>query len=156
MSDAAAGAPVIVPTPGRVVWFYPLQLQLRLAAGEAVQPQAALVAYAHDERLINLFAIPSDGAGAPGVEEKVLLLQAGDPAPEPGTRAFAMWMPYQQGQAARHQAPPVPPQLTAEQLEELKAKILADAAPAIAMQVADAIALANKPKPSDGAGTQQA
>jgi len=79
---------VIQPTVGRVVWYYPTKEQ-------DDQPQAALVTYVHDDRLINVGGF--DHAGHPFQRTEVQLLQDDD-KPE---GFHAMWMPYQKGQAAK-------------------------------------------------------
>jgi len=88
--------PHIVPTVGRVVWYHP-------AAGDPDpegQPFAAIVAYVHNDRLVNLLVINHDGH--PVAEREVQLAQDGDFV-EPG-KHFCEWMPYQKGQAAKTEA----------------------------------------------------
>lgn len=85
---------MIIPTVGRVVWFYP-RGKAQADAGE--QPQAAHVAYVHGDRLVNLMAITSSGVPYP--VKDVRLVQPDDEAPLP-QEAFACWMPYQIGAAA--------------------------------------------------------
>jgi hypothetical protein len=91
---------MIIPTPGRVVWYRP-------APGEKIihhdhsAPLAALVAHVHNERCVNLAVINSNGIM--DARQNVLLLQEGDHAPDIET-AYCQWMPYQVGQAKRHEA----------------------------------------------------
>jgi hypothetical protein len=86
----------IVPTVGRVVWFYE-NGKTQLDAGE--QPNAAMVAYVHgDGRLINIGYF--DHNGLPRQSTSVRLMQEGEtdfPA-----YSFCTWMPYQVGQAKKH------------------------------------------------------
>lgn len=87
---------MIVPTNGRVVWFYPGG---KSAFDAGVQPHSAQVAYVHNVRLVNLGALQSNGVAYSATS--VQLLQDDDAMPE---GPFAMWMPYQQGQAAKTEA----------------------------------------------------
>lgn len=85
---------MITPSVGRVVWFRAPGLV------QDAQPQAAIVAYVHDDRTVNLMVI--GGTGIPQPLQCVTLVQDGD-AIEPGT-CYCEWMPYQKGQAAKHEA----------------------------------------------------
>lgn len=78
---------VIHPTIGRVVWFQ---------TDYDSQPKAALVAFVHNDRLVNLGGF--DASGQPFAATSVVLKQPNDPQPE---FPFAMWMPYQVAQAER-------------------------------------------------------
>lgn len=93
---------MITPTPGRVVWFRP-----DLQAAEAGfarpfdgQPLAAIVAYVHSDRTVNLCVY--DVNGVPHPRARVPLRQSEDPVP--GSGSYCEWMPYQMGQAARAEA----------------------------------------------------
>lgn len=92
-----APAPTIIrPTIGRVVWYW------REAVHSVdAQPEAAIVCHVHNASLVNLFVIDRDGGGC-GVRE-VVLRQPGEGVP---AVAYAEWMPYQVGQAARHTSEP--------------------------------------------------
>lgn len=86
---------MIIPTVGRVVWYH-------CAEGDIiphtdVQPLAAHIAFVHDDSLVNLMVIDSNGN--PHSRAKVPLTQPGDP--QPLDTAWCMWMPYQVGQAAK-------------------------------------------------------
>lgn len=83
---------VITPTVGRVVWFYPGNCR----PGD--QPWAALVAYVHGVRCVNLAVFDPNGCSFG--QGDVVLLQEGDGDPETGT-PHARWMPYQLGQAKK-------------------------------------------------------
>lgn len=82
---------MIVPTVGRVVWFWPGG---RRAKENGVQPYAALVAFVHSDRLVNLGYVDANGGHSSATS--VTLVQEGDAVPDFG---FAEWMPYQVGQA---------------------------------------------------------
>ena len=83
---------MIKPTVGRVVWFYSSK-----APEEAL---AAIVAYVHSDRMVNLMVI--EPTGNPRGQTSVQLLQDDD---KPHGAAFwCAWMPYQLGQAAKTEA----------------------------------------------------
>lgn len=88
---------MIKPTPGRVVYFLPA-LEQRDPNG---QPLAATVAKVIDDRVVNLTVHAADGTTYP--LQHVTLLQDGDELPDPN-QAYAFWMPYQKGQAAKTEA----------------------------------------------------
>lgn len=79
----------IIPTIGRVVWYY---------HGQAAQsqPYAALVTYVHSPALVNLVAFNANGE--PLSCTSVPLHQDGDERP---SGHYCEWMPYQKGQAAK-------------------------------------------------------
>lgn len=86
---------MIKPTVGRVVWFWP-------SAAEFLnndQPQAAQVAYVHSDRMVNLSVVNHNGEQR--AQTSVALVQDGDKLPEQGS--FCSWMPYQVGQAKKHE-----------------------------------------------------
>jgi hypothetical protein len=85
---------IITPTVGRVVWFVPHGSLI----DEKFQPCAAIVAYVHSDRLVNLTVFAHNGGSRP--ETSVTLVQEGDNKPESGH--YCKWMPYQIGQAQRH------------------------------------------------------
>ena len=88
---------VISPTPGRIVWFHPAPHDgIATLNG---QPLAAIVAGVHNDRLVNLAIF--DAYGNTQQRSNVQLAQPGDDVPN---NAYAAWMPYQVGQAAKHQA----------------------------------------------------
>lgn len=88
----------IVPTVGRVVWYYPGKVEPGVLAGEG--PLAAIVAHVWSDRMVNLTVF--DGNGIPHALTSVDLAQAGDPVS--GDGRYATWMPYQLGQAAKTEA----------------------------------------------------
>lgn len=88
---------VISPTPGRVVWFYPAPHDgLATLNG---QPLAAIVAGVHNDNLVNLAVF--DAYGNTQQRSNVHLVQPDEDRPN---SAHATWMPFQVGQAAKHQA----------------------------------------------------
>lgn len=103
--------PVIPPTVGRVLWYYPA-----LRSGEsnfAVHadgggPYAAIIAHVWSETMVNLTVF--DANGAPHSRTSVTLIQDDDVATD---NAFCGWMPFQKGQAAKQEsetkAPEAPP-----------------------------------------------
>lgn len=94
---------MIKPTPGRVVWFTPPDNSHDRPTGfeyfDFKQPCSASVAFVHSDRMVNLSVI--DHAGKPYPFTSVVLLQDDDRKPEGGR--FASWMPYQVGQAKKHE-----------------------------------------------------
>lgn len=88
---------MIEPSIGRVVWYQPNETDaLRMNA--AGQPLAALVAYVHSSRMVNLMVIDPNGHTHP--RTSVTLMQEGDD--KPVGASFAEWMPYQMGQAKKN------------------------------------------------------
>jgi len=87
---------MIKPSIGRVVWYYPRGTQQRDNPDE--QPNAALVVYVHNDRLVNLAGFDANGRHSQATS--VRLIQEGDDAGEYGPYApFCSWMPFQLGQA---------------------------------------------------------
>ncbi len=89
----------IVPTVGRVVWFWPPKTHMGqyLFTVYGEQPCAAQVAYVHSDNMVNLSVF--DHAGQHHSFPSVHLINDGEPAPEAG--GYCQWMPYQIGQAKR-------------------------------------------------------
>lgn len=81
----------ITPTPGRIVWYFQGPGQL--------QPLAAIVVAVNDDATVNL-AVFSRLAEMLSVLN-VYLVQPDDKFPPAGRRAE--WMPYQVGQAKKHE-----------------------------------------------------
>ena len=95
-------SPVIKPTVGRVVWFYPSQNTAE--AGFARHPDgggpyAALIAHVWNDHMVNLSVFDANGAAHP--RTSVPMLHGECDVPE---HAFCGWMPYQKGQAAKTEA----------------------------------------------------
>lgn len=89
---------MIAPTPGRIVWYYPSDADHHTGDFAAGRPHAAIIAYVHSDRMVNL-AVFTVGAGL-ARRSSVKLLQDGDPAP--ANERYCEWMPYQKGQAAKN------------------------------------------------------
>lgn len=87
---------MIKPTIGRVIWYYPPGVE------HTEQPFPALIAYVQSDDRINVGGF--DNRGKPFSDTEVLLLQEG--YGNPGGGAWACWMPYQKGQAAKHESRP--------------------------------------------------
>lgn len=90
---------IIIPTVGRVVWYWPAY-NPNLPPVPNQQPFAAIVACVWGDRKVNLHVINHDGA--PFAAKEVQLLQGDDLVPR---NAYCAWMPYQKGQAAKVQRP---------------------------------------------------
>lgn len=89
---------MITPTVGRVVWFGGAETDhlTKLAEGE---PLAAIVTKVHSDTSVDVVIFPP-GSPVHGAH-KVRLLQ--DDEQPPTDTPFCMWMPYQKGQAAKHE-----------------------------------------------------
>lgn len=86
---------VIIPTVGRVMWYWPN------AKDRSDQPLAALVTRVIGDHSVNLVVFATDGTpqGTTGVP----IVQEGGPY-SAGDSPYAEWMPYQIGQAKKHAA----------------------------------------------------
>ena len=93
---------MIKPTVGRVVLFTPGKAADK--RNDKSQPLAAIVAYVHGDRSVNLTVFEQSGAASMAGYLNVKLLQDDDEAPETGY--YAQWMPYQKAVAAG-EIPPV-------------------------------------------------
>jgi len=94
--------PIIPPTVGRVLWFYPSEHTgeagfVRHAGGGG--PYAAIIAHVWSDSMLNLTVF--DANGTPHSRTSVPLIQDGDVAPD---HAFCGWMPFQKGQAAKQES----------------------------------------------------
>lgn len=89
---------VIKPTVGRIVWYWPGATDPGIDNGD--QPLAAIVTHVWSDSCINLSAFGQDGT--PHGRKSVTLIQEGE-GRDPDN-SFAEWMPYQKGQAAKHDA----------------------------------------------------
>jgi len=120
--------PIIIPTVGRVVWFYPASntAESGFVRNESGGPYAAIIARVWNDKMVNLTVF--DANGAPHSRTSVTLVQGDDAAPD---SAFCGWMPFQKGQAARQDAhakePAVLPRITThrQELEHSAAHALA-------------------------------
>lgn len=94
---------MIEPTVGRVVWFRAHDSDQMLGCtGLPRQPMAALVTYVHGPRCVNLVVF--DPNGHPHSRTSITLLQAEDEVPTVTGGNYCEWMPYQIGQAKKHEA----------------------------------------------------
>lgn len=89
---------MINPTNGRQVWFHPNGNYPDISY--AGQPLAATVVQVWSDHCVNLQVL--DANGRAHAVTSVPLLQGDDAAPQGS--AYAEWMPYQKGQAAKHDA----------------------------------------------------
>jgi hypothetical protein len=120
--------PIIIPTVGRVVWFYPASntAESGFVRNESGGQYAAIIARVWSDKLVNLSVF--DANGTPHSRTSVALVQGDDAAPD---SAFCGWMPFQKGQAARQDAqakePTVFPRITThrQELEHSAAHALA-------------------------------
>lgn len=90
---------MIQPTVGRVVWFYP-DGHAHFVRHDIRQPLAAIISHVWNDRLVNLGGFDSNGDHISVTS--IVLLQDDDAKPH--GQSFATWMPYQIGQAKRHEA----------------------------------------------------
>lgn len=88
----------IQPTPGRIVWYRKSANDNDLVS-RGNNPLPAIIAYAYSPSCVNLHVIDANGNGHARI--KVRLLQDDDEDLGVG-EAFAYWMPYQKGQAAKN------------------------------------------------------
>lgn len=93
--------PIIIPTVGRVVWFYPAPKsgEAGFACNESGGPYAAIIARVWNDSMVNLAVI--DANGTLHSRTSVHLVQGDEAAPD---SAFCGWMPFQKGQAAKQDA----------------------------------------------------
>ncbi|MDB5814452.1 MAG: hypothetical protein JWN23_1569 [Rhodocyclales bacterium] len=89
---------MIQPTVGRVILFNPNGSGGTFCPSVNGAPLPALVALVWSDRLINVGGF--DANGVPFAACSLKLLQDDDAIPDSGT-AYACWMPYQTGQAAK-------------------------------------------------------
>lgn len=94
---------VIKPTIGRVLWFFPTDEYAGYRLDNK-QPFDAHVCYVHNDRLINIVYFDHVGQCYPA--QSAILVQEGDPKPE--GQGWCEWMPYQVGQAKKHEEPKEP------------------------------------------------
>lgn len=92
---------MIKPTIGRVVWYFPSDYDLSgIQAGTVMQrhsdqPFDAHVVYVWSDTCVNLVVLDHDGN---------MFKRTSVPINVEGISPRAEWMPYQQGQAAKHAA----------------------------------------------------
>ncbi len=88
---------MIKPTVGRVVWFTPSRRSAQAGFVTGDQPLAAIIAYVHSDKMVNLAVFDSNGNSHSVCS--VNLVQDQEPKDPDGF--YAEWMPYQKGQAAK-------------------------------------------------------
>ena len=84
---------MIKPTVGRIVWYWD-----RMGSRQE-QPQGAMIAYVHSDRLVNLDVTQPSGEKI--AVQSVTLWQGDLESDAWPASAFCCWMPYQRGQAAK-------------------------------------------------------
>lgn len=92
---------MISPSIGRVVWYFPHGMKSK---NEDRQPLAAMVAYVHTDRGINIGFLNEHGHQQ--AAQNVYLVQD-DIYPDSELQPFAQWMPYQVAAAVKHPVDPV-------------------------------------------------
>jgi hypothetical protein len=93
---------MIKPTVGRVVWYHPGKWAGDLPKISG-QPWAAIVTGVWSDTCVNLAVF--DANGNAHKDTSVLLYQGEGPKPD---GSYCEWMPYQIGQAKKHEEKPVP------------------------------------------------
>ncbi len=86
---------MIKPTIGRVMWYWPAKEH----RGE--QPWAAIVTFVHNDNMVNLVVWNPNSDGQP--KSSVPIVQDGSPHTV-GDSPYVEWMPFQIGQAKKHEA----------------------------------------------------
>ena len=92
---------MIRPTVGRVMWYHPGDYSDGIVQHDPAQPMAAHVCYVWGDHMVNLLVI--DHSGGTHARTSVPIVQEGSPY-SAGPLPYAEWMPYQKGQAAKHDA----------------------------------------------------
>jgi hypothetical protein len=99
---------MIEPSNGRIVWYTPYNTEMEGAFGMAVQrdkdgkviPLTAQICAVWGPRMVNLVVTDANGKQY-AITSRSLLQDGDEPNPYGG---YAQWMPYQKGQAAKHDA----------------------------------------------------
>ena len=86
---------MIKPSIGRIMWYWPD------ASVRKDQPWAAIVVYVHGDNTVNLAVW--DDVGSAKSKTSVPVVQDGSPYTV-GDSPYVEWMPYQIGQAKKHEA----------------------------------------------------
>ncbi|HWS65681.1 MAG TPA: hypothetical protein VN325_23220 [Steroidobacteraceae bacterium] len=92
----------IPPTIGRVVWFTPGDQDKSMTELSPEQAMKADVVYVWPDSTVNLHIV--DHGGQIWTRSHVKLVQDGGDAAKVGER-YCSWMPYQIGQAKKHEQP---------------------------------------------------
>ncbi len=85
---------MIKPTNGRIMWYWPMKNE------RGDQPLAAIVSYVYGDNMVNLGVF--DRQGNVSSKVSVPIVQDGSPYTA-GDSHYAEWMPYQIGQAKKHE-----------------------------------------------------
>ncbi len=85
---------MIMPTIGRIMWYWPMK------ENRSKQPWAAIVTHVYGDNMVNLVAFSPYGAPYP--VHSVPIVQDSSPHIA-GDSHYAEWMPYQIGQAKKHE-----------------------------------------------------
>ena len=94
---------LIKPTVGRVLHFFPSSMYMasrKLAFGDPSQPLAAVIAYVHNDKMVNLTVWDQNGLQFDVCS--VPLIQEGDTVPL--CSFYAAWMEYQKVQTLKAEA----------------------------------------------------
>ncbi len=86
---------MIKPTIGRIMWYWPD------AQSRGEQPWAAIVTCVHGDNMVNLAVWDHEGNAK--FKHSVPIVQDGSPYTV-GDSPYVEWMPYQIGQAKKHEA----------------------------------------------------
>jgi len=92
--------PLINPTVGRVVWFFPslLTSEAGFASPKGDAPLAAIIAHVWSETMVNLAVFDANGASHSRTSVRLVHEELTGDRP---AEAFCTWMPFQKGQAAK-------------------------------------------------------
>ena len=85
---------MIKPTVGQVMWYWSVE------ESRGDQPLAAFVTYVHGDNMVNLCVFTPNGV--PTSTTSVPVVQDGSPFTA-GDSPYVEWMPYQIGQAKKHE-----------------------------------------------------
>lgn len=91
----------ITPTNGRIMWYHPGTFLGDIVQHDKSIGLTAIVCHVWSDHLVNLDVIDSNGNHHS--RTSVPIVQDGSPYTV-GPSPYAEWMPYQKGQAAKHDA----------------------------------------------------
>lgn len=92
---------MITPTNGRIMWYQPGNYLNGIVQHDASKPLPAMVCHVWGDHMVNLDVVDSNGTHH--ARTSVPIVQDGSPYTA-GPSPYAQWMPYQVGQAAKHEA----------------------------------------------------
>lgn len=93
----------IVPTNGRIMWYYPGNSLGEIIQHDRTKPLAAIVCHVWGDHMVNLDVI--DSSGRHHSRTSVPIVQYESPYTA-GESPYAVWMPYQVHQAIKHKDDP--------------------------------------------------